>query len=78
MEVTVNRVCACGRSYSARAWAALPLHTRLTEVQIASLASPWPTHLVVEIRVCLCKRRMARLCNRAALTETKDKSGLAA
>jgi hypothetical protein len=66
MVVTSNRVCACGRDYSAETWAALPLHARLIDEQISSLVSRWRPHLVVEVRICGCKRQMARLCDRAA------------
>ncbi|MGD0678797.1 MAG: hypothetical protein ABSC94_25615 [Polyangiaceae bacterium] len=78
MEVTSNRVCACGRDYSARSWAALPLYARLTDEQISSLVTRWQPHLVVEIRVCACKRQMACLCDRAALSAAKCEPAIAA
>jgi hypothetical protein len=56
------RACACGRHYDAEGWAALPLFTRLTAADVSSLITPWPSHLVVEVRVCTkCDRKMSRL-----------------
>jgi hypothetical protein len=78
MGVTANRVCACGRGYSAKTWAALPLHARLTADQIASLVSRWPPHLVVEIRVCACKRQVGRLCDRTDISTGEDEPAIAA
>jgi hypothetical protein len=78
MEVTSNRVCACGHDYSAKTWAALPLHARLTAEQIASLVSRWQQQLVVEIRVCPCKRQMARLCGRMDLAAAENEPAIAA
>ena len=54
--------CACGRHYDAERWAALRLLARLTAADVSSLVTPWPAHLVVEVRVCAhCNRRMSRL-----------------
>jgi hypothetical protein len=78
MGATSNRACACGRDYSAETWAALPLYTRLTDEQISSLVSRWQPHHVVEIRVCACKRKMARLCDRTCLTAAEHKPAVAA
>ena len=56
------RLCACGRHYDVERWAALPVFTRLTAAEVSSLVTPWPPHLVVEVRVCAhCNRRMSRL-----------------
>jgi hypothetical protein len=78
MDIKSNRVCACGRRYSAGAWATLPLHARLTAEQIKSLVSPWRPHLVVEIRVCGCMRKMARLGDAADQAAADDERAVAA
>jgi hypothetical protein len=78
MGITSNRGCACGRDYNAKTWAALPLYARLTDEQISSLVSRWRPHLVVEVRICGCKRRIARLCDRAMLAAQKHEPAIAA
>jgi hypothetical protein len=38
------------------------LFARLTAADVSSLVTPWPPHLVVEVRVCAhCNRQMSRL-----------------
>ena len=56
------RPCVCGRHYDAERWAALQLFTRLTVADVSLLVTPWPPHLVVEVRICgNCKRKISRL-----------------
>jgi hypothetical protein len=56
------RPCGCGLHYEAERWAALHLFARLTAADVSSLVTPWPPHLVVEVRVCAhCNRHMSRL-----------------
>ena len=56
------RPCARGRHYDTERWAALQLFARLTAEDVSSLVTPWPPHLVVEVRICgNCNRQMSRL-----------------
>ena len=62
MRSDTLRPCACGRHYDAERWAALDLFTRLTAADVSSLVTPWPPHVVVEVRICgNCTRKMSRL-----------------
>jgi hypothetical protein len=62
MRIDSPRLCACGRHYDAERWAALRLFARLTAADVSSLVTPWPSHVVVEVRVCAhCNRQMSRL-----------------
>ena len=66
------RPCGCGHHYDTERWTALHLLTRLTAADVSSLVTPWPPHLVVEVRLCAhCKRPMSRLQHavRAELSE---------
>jgi hypothetical protein len=56
------RPCACGRHYDAERWSALPVFTRLTAADVSSIVTPWPSHAVIEVRICAsCNRQMSRL-----------------
>jgi hypothetical protein len=56
------RPCACGHHYDTERWAALRLFARLTAADVSSLVTPWPPHVVVEVRVCThCNAQMSRL-----------------
>jgi hypothetical protein len=62
MRSDTLRSCACGRHYDAKGWTALHLFARLTAADVSSLVTPWPPHLVVEVRVCEnCERKVSRL-----------------
>ncbi len=62
MRSETLRSCACGRHYDAERWSALDLFTRLTAADVSSLVTPWPAHVVVEVRICAnCERKMSRL-----------------
>ena len=79
MRVTSKRACTCGRIYDLETWTALPLTRRLTAEHIASLASPWPPHLVVEVRVCAgCHRPLARLWSDAHRSMAESRRAIAA
>ena len=57
-----SRCVACGRAYAATEWSHLHLIKRLDPGDLASLVSPWPSHLVVEARVCEgCGGEMSRV-----------------
>jgi hypothetical protein len=59
---TERVVCACGRYYDARRWHELSLFAQLSPAEVAPHATPWPAHLVVEVRVCVgCGRWISRL-----------------
>ena len=62
MRSDTLRSCACGRHYDAERWTALHLFTRLSAADVSSLVTPWPPHVVVEVRICEnCNRKMSRL-----------------
>ncbi len=66
MKSSSQRWCACGRHYDATGWAELSLFARLSAEDVASLVTPWPARLVVEVRVCVgCGRTMSRLTEQA-------------
>lgn len=73
MRGTPQRNCACGRHYEPDQLDELPLFARLTEDEVSAIATPWPAHLVVEVRICDgCERLISRLADaapRAAVTE---------
>lgn len=60
MRCSSQRACACGRHYDANGWATLSLFTRLTAGEVSAMVSRWPSHLVIEVRVCEgCDRRIS-------------------
>jgi hypothetical protein len=60
MRRSSSRACTCGRHYDANEWAALSLFKRLTAGEISANVSRWPSHLVVEVRICeACERRVS-------------------
>ena len=62
MQSNSLRVCACGHGYEAHEWSALPLFARLDAAGVSSIVTQWPSHLVVEVRVCAsCQRKIPRL-----------------
>jgi hypothetical protein len=62
MQSDSQRACACGRHYDGQRWDALPVRARLTAEDLSSLVARWPSHLVVEVRVCTnCQRPISRL-----------------
>jgi hypothetical protein len=70
-----QRACACGRHYDAERWAALPVFARLTAKDVSSIATRWPGHLVVEVRVCTdCKRQISRLTDEAKQSNVKQEA----
>ena len=79
MQSSSQRTCACGRHYDAERWAALPVLARLTARDVSSIATPWPTHLVVEVRVCTsCKRRISRLTEENEQLNVAEQEAIAA
>jgi hypothetical protein len=52
MKSSSQRWYACGRHYDATGWAELSLFARLSAGDVASLVTPWPPRLVVEVRMC--------------------------
>jgi hypothetical protein len=61
-----RRACACGEHYGAEAWNGLSLLTRLSADEVSRYATPWPSHVDVEVRVCAkCGRKISRLVERA-------------
>jgi hypothetical protein len=79
MTSTSQRSCACGRHYDNERWAALPVFARLAAKDVSSIATPWPTHLVVEVRVCTtCRRHISRLRDDAKQLRVKEQDAIAA
>lgn len=76
MKSNSQRACSCGRHYDAERWAALPLFARLTAEDVSCLATSWPAHLIVEVRVCTCARQISRLSEQAA--NVKNQRAIAA
>ena len=70
MGISSLRSCACGHQYDAERWAALPLFARLDATEITPNVTPWPDHLIVEVRVCVaCERPIARLVEKSRLVK---------
>ncbi len=70
---------ACGRHYDAERWASLQLFAQFTAADVSSLVTPWPPHLVVEVRVCAhCNRQMSRLQHAVRAEVVKKPQALAA
>jgi hypothetical protein len=62
MRSDSQRACACGRHYDGQRWEALPVFARLTAEDVSSIVARWPSHLVIEVRVCTnCQRAISRL-----------------
>jgi hypothetical protein len=62
MNTSSRQSCACGRHYEAKSWPELSLFARLSATDVASLATHWPAHLVVEVRLCAsCGRKISTL-----------------
>ncbi len=76
MRMESQRVCVCGHHYDPERWATLSLCARLTAEQVSSLVTLWPSHLVVEVRVCAgCKRQVSRLSRAtSAVAETPGRA----
>jgi hypothetical protein len=79
MRSTLHRNCGCGRRYDDERWAALRLFTRLTAAEVSPIVTPWPPHVVVEVRVCAsCDRCFSRLVDLAARMNATDHEAFAA
>ena len=62
MRSDTLRPCACGCHYDTERWTALHLFARMTAADLSSLVTPWPAHVVIEVRICAnCKRKVSRL-----------------
>jgi hypothetical protein len=54
--------CVCGRGYDAEGWEGLALFTELSATDLAAHVTPWPPHLVVQVRVCRsCGHKLSRI-----------------
>ena len=74
-----TQACACGRHYDAQRWAALPLFTRLTGQEVSAIVTPWPPHLVVEVRICVgYERPISRLTGTAPVVNVTEQAPIAA
>lgn len=68
-----SQQCACGRRYEAKSWAELSLFARLSATDVALLATPWPAHLAVEVRLCArCGRQISRLAEQASEATSEE------
>jgi hypothetical protein len=77
MNGSSQQSCACGRRYEAEGWTQLALFARLSATDVASLATPWPAHLIVEVRLCVsCGRKISRLVKQA--TQVTPEEAIAA
>jgi hypothetical protein len=79
MRSSSQRACACGRHYDTKRWAALHLFARLTVEEVSAVVTPWPPHLVVEVRVCAgCERPISRLTDAALEVSVTGQEPIAA
>ncbi len=66
MGSEMRRGCPCGRDYDASDWAGLPMTAHLAGQELARIVTPWPAHVVVEVRTCRCGRPISRLAGRVS------------
>ena len=67
MDLGSRHTCTCGRRYDADDWTKLPLFAQLSGADLSALVTPWPPHVVVQIRSCShCGRKLSRLSEREA------------
>ena len=79
MRSSSQRACACGRHYDAKQWAALPLFAQLSVAEISAIVTPWPPHLLVEVRICVgCERPISRLAEAAPEVSVTEQEPIAA